>query len=117
MSKYKSYTYDEYLRAMKLLKEHGPTEVCKILGWSTTKKSLLYYWKHRRHKPRAARWQPEPSEELAYVIGVLQGDGCTKVHGYHYDIKLNTFDYEFADKFSRALAKLLSKSVVKPVWI
>ncbi len=117
MRKYRSYSYDEYLRAMELLKDHGPTEVCRILGWPTTKKSLLHYWKYRKHKPPTARWRPEPSKELAYIIGVLYGDRCIKVHSHHYDIKLNTIDYEFADKFSRALAKLLTKNVVKPVWI
>jgi len=41
MGKYRSYSYDEYLRAMELLKDHGLTEVCRILGWPTEKKESV----------------------------------------------------------------------------
>jgi hypothetical protein len=77
----RSYTYDKYLRAMELLSQGlGPTEVCRILGWPITRKSLLHYWKSGRHKPPTVRWHPEPSSELAYVIGVLLGDGNLHPH-------------------------------------
>jgi len=51
------------------------------------------------------------------VIGVLYGDGNLERHGYHYDIKLNTIDYEFAETFSNTMAKLLNKKYVKPKYI
>ncbi len=115
---YRRYSYEEYQYAMELLNNGcGLTETCRRLGWPETRKTTLWEWRHGRHKPPTTRWVPKPSNELAYIIGVLYGDGCVKVHGHHYDIKLNTVDYEFADKFSRALAKLLAKNVVRPVWI
>lgn len=117
MARYRGHSYGEYLRAMELLKDHGPTEVCRILGWPTTRKSLLHYWKHEIHKPSSTRWIPEPSNELAYVIGVLYGDGSViNEHGYHYDIELLVKDREFAEAFSRAMAKLLDKKYMEPEW-
>jgi len=117
-NKQRNYTYEEYMRAMKLLNDGlGPTEICKILGWPTTRKSTVSGWKNGRHKPSTTRWVPEPSNELAYVLGVLYGDGNLERHGYNYDIKLNTIDLEFAEVFSNKLAKLLNKKILKPKWI
>ncbi len=114
---YRSYSYEEYLRAMELLKDHGPTEVCRVLGWPITRKSLLSQWKNGKHKPPAAKWHPKPSNELAYVIGVLHGDGyLVKRHTYHYDIELLVKDRDFATEFSRKMAKLLNKRYMKPKW-
>ncbi len=63
------------------------------------------------------RWRPEPSSGLAYVLGVLSGDGyIVKAHGYHYDIELLVKDHEFAETFSRAIAKLLNKKNMEPYW-
>jgi intein-encoded DNA endonuclease-like protein len=117
LMRYKSYTHEKYLRAMDLLKKgYGLTETCRILGWPEDKIATLHYWKNGRHKPPAARWIPEPSSELAYIIGVLKGDGYLYKHKYHYDIKLDTRDYEFAETFGKALAKVLNKKVKKPYW-
>jgi intein-encoded DNA endonuclease-like protein len=114
---YRSYSYEEYLRAMELLKDHGPTEVCRILGWPITRKSTLSGWKNGKHKPPAARWGPKPSSELAYIIGVLNGDGNTvKEHTHHYDIELKVKDIDFAIEFSKTLSKLLDRKYVKPKW-
>ena len=120
--KYKSYTYEEYKRAMELLeKGYGLTETCRILGWPETKAPLLYFWKHGKHKPPLAKWTVKPSRELAYIIGMLYGDGCvTKIKksepGYDYRIQLNTVDKEFAIIFSKVMAKLLNRKYHKPYW-
>ena len=66
--KRRSYSYKEYLRAMELLKDHGPTDVCRILGWPMTRKSTLPRWKSGKHKPPAAKWHPKPSKELAPIF-------------------------------------------------
>ena len=55
-----------------------------------------------------------PSPELAYVLGVIVGDGCvgeyTKKWGgeekIHYEIKLGVVDYKFAKRFASALRKI-----------
>ncbi len=114
---YKSYSYEEYLRAMELLDMgFGLTETCRILGWPETKKTTLWWWKHGR-KPPLAKWHPEPSKEFAYALGVIIGDGyIIKEHGYHYDIEILVKDYEFAEASSEALAKMLGKNVKKPYW-
>ena len=80
-------------------------------------KSTLYYWRCGIYRPPSARWYPEPSNELAYVIGVMLGDGSLKRHSRDYDIKLNTIDIEFAETFSNMLAKLLNRKVLRPKYI
>ena len=114
----RSYTYEEYLKTMKLFERgFGLTEACRKLSWPTTRKSTLYYWKHGLYKPPTTRWIPEPTKELAYIIGVLHGDAYINKHGSKYDIVLNTIDYEFAEKFSKVLAKTLDKKYFEPKFI
>jgi len=116
--KYKSYSYEEYKRAMELLeKGYGLTETCRILGWPETKKSLLYHWKHGRIPP-LARWKAKPCIELAYVIGTIQGDGtvCKDEFRHRYIIELSVIDKEFAEIFSRMMAKLLDVDYREPYW-
>jgi len=55
--------------------------------------------------------------ELAYVIGVLLGDGCIiREHKNMYDIELKAKDYEFIEVLSRDMAKILNKKFKKPYW-
>jgi len=117
--KYKSYTYEEYMKAMELLeKGYGLTETCRLLGWPEKKEPILYYWKHGKHKPPLARWMARPSIELAYAIGVFHGDACvTKDEArYQYIVKLDTIDKEFAITFSRAMARILNRKYIEPRW-
>lgn len=112
---YKAHSYDEYKLAMELFKKGlGTTDVLRMLGWPKTRKTTLYFWKYNKHKPAIARWIPEPSSELAYIIGVLIGDGSLYVNRRHYGIRLKVKDLEFAETFSRAMAKTLNKKYVKP---
>jgi len=118
--KYKSYSYEEYKRAMELLeKGYGLTETCRILGWPETKKSTLYFWKHGRIPP-VAKWKAEPSKELAYVIGVLHGDGnvskSKNKSWYEYKVQLNTTDPEFTITFSKVMSRLLGVNYHEPCW-
>ena len=114
--KQRSYSYDEYKKAMKLLKNLGLTETCRVLGWPTTRAALLYFWKKGKYKPPLARWIPKSSKELAYVIGVLLGDGSLYINNHRYKIGLGVKDLEFAEIFSKNMARLLNKKVVKPYW-
>jgi len=41
----------------------------------------------------------EPSKSLAYVLGVIEGDGCVTKNDRHYYIRLNVIDKDFADEF------------------
>ena len=111
---YRSHSYEEYKNAIKLLnKGVGITTVSRELG---IPKSTLHYWRHNLYKPPSARWHPEPSEDLAYVLGVMLGDGNLHLHGYCYDVELKVKDYEFAEEFSKAVAKILDKKFRKPYW-
>ena len=111
--KYNSYTYEEYLRAMRMIKELGVAETSRRTGYP---KPTLYRWKNGKQIPPLARWVPKLSNELAYIIGVLHGDGSLYINEYNYRIGLGVKDYEFAETFSKNMARLLNKKVVKPYW-
>jgi len=116
--KRREYTYEEYMKAMELLeKGYGLTETCRLLGWPEARASTLYCWKHGRIPP-LARWRAEPTKELAYVIGVLHGDGsvCKDEFRHRYIIELGVKDKEFAETFSKVMAKLLDMSYREPYW-
>lgn len=100
--RYRKYSHDDYFKAMQLFKEDLElTETCRVLGWSETRKQTLYYWKHGKRRSPMTRWNPEPSNELVYIIGVLHGDGYIKIiHHYNYDIELRVKDLKFAEEFS-----------------
>jgi len=117
--KHKKYTYEEYKKAMELLeKGYSLRETCRLLGWPEKKESLLYFWKHGKHKPPLAKWKAEPCIELAYVIGTVHGDGCvTKDESWHgYEIKLEVIDKEFAEIFSKVMSRLLNRKYHEPQW-
>ena len=96
-----------------LEKGYSLTEICRILGWPETKKSILYYWKHGIIPP-VAKWKAKPSKESAYVIGAIRGDGsiCKDELRGQYIIQLYTIDKEFAEIFSKVMAKLLNASII-----
>lgn len=54
---------------------------------------------------------------LAYVIGVLHGDGCAAIRADdHYYIDLQTKDADFAESFAEHLSRVLKQTVqVKPL--
>jgi len=116
--KRREYTYEEYIKAMELLeKGYGLTETCRLLGWPEARASTLYYWKHGVIPP-AAKWKAEPSRELAYITGVLHGDGSVYKNeaNYEYKIELAVIDKEFAETFSKVIAKLLNRKYIEPWW-
>ncbi len=101
---------------MEMLRQgHSLNKISKTLG---IPKSTLSYWKNNRHRPPETRWTPKPTPELAYIIGVLHGDGYTrtKPKEWKYIIGLECKDYEFAVEFSKALAKILNKPFKTPKY-
>jgi len=88
-------------------------------------KSHVSYWLRGMHNPRNGRHIPSidflrPSEELAYVVGVVVGDGYTYrwrrvIRGYNLvKIGLKVKDPEFAVEFGRCVARVLGRITVKP---
>jgi len=72
--KYRKYSYDDWKKAMDLHNKHklGYIRVSKILGID---EGTVSNWLYRGVVPPPAKWTAKPSRELAYVIGVLHGDG------------------------------------------
>src|SRR2546426_11705126 len=75
-------------------------------------KGSISEWVRGNHSPSGGKnkFQAVASPELAYVIGVIAGDGNLSVHGYNYEMLLSVTDRDFAEEFSRCLAKILGKS-------
>jgi intein-encoded DNA endonuclease-like protein len=91
-------------------------------------KSLISEWLRGVHSPYNGRRIPslellKPSEELAYVIGVVLGDGYPKmkrrvIKGYNYVwIGLKARDREFVEGFGRCLAKVLGSRQIRPRYV
>jgi len=91
-------------------------------------KSHISYWIRGIHNPYKGRRIPsiellEPSEELAYVIGVVLGDGYVKkgsrvIKGYNdVTIGLKARDREFVEEFARCLASVLGRGPIRPGYM
>src|SRR5881296_3363232 len=74
-------------------------------------KSTISVWVNGLHGPtgRLNSFRPNPTPELAYVIGVILGDGNLNIHGYNAELILAVTDHDFAEEFSRCLAKVLNR--------
>jgi len=75
-------------------------------------KATISGWVNGVHAPlgRVNRFEAEPSPDLAYIIGVVLGDGNLNVHEWHNEILLSVTDWDFAQEFSRCLSGILYKS-------
>jgi intein-encoded DNA endonuclease-like protein len=75
-------------------------------------KGSISEWVQGIHNPSSGKnkFREVASPELAYVIGVIAGDGNLNVHGYNYEMLLSVTDRDFAEEFGRCLAKILGKS-------
>ncbi len=109
----RSYSYDVYKRAMEMIEKLGITKTSRRLG---IPERTLYYWKNGKYKPPTTKWTPEPSNELAYIIGVLNGDRYVYIGNHRYKIQLRVKDLEVAETFSRAMAKTLNKKYSTSRW-
>jgi intein-encoded DNA endonuclease-like protein len=88
-------------------------------------KSHISYWLRGVHSPYNGKRIPslellKPSEELAYVIGVVLGDGYASkrrriIKGYSDSIiGLKARDREFVEEFARCIAMVLGRKSMKP---
>jgi intein-encoded DNA endonuclease-like protein len=82
-------------------------------------KGSISEWVRGIHNPSGGKnkFRAVASPELAFVIGVIAGDGNLNVHGYNYEMLLSVTDHDFAEEFSRCLAKILGKpNLYKVRW-
>jgi len=75
------------------------------------RKVQLVTGRRRIHNPlgKVNQFQSGPSTELAYVVGVVLGDGNLNIHGYNAELILAVTDYDFAKEFSASLATILGQ--------
>ena len=82
-------------------------------------KGSISEWVRGIHDPSGGKnkFRAVASPELAYVIGAIAGDGNLSIHGYNYEMLLSVTDRDFAEEFSRCLAKILGKpNLYKVRW-
>jgi len=65
--------------------------------------SLKIAYKQGRKRPNIVKPDLSPSPTLAYIVGVMLGDGHIEEYKKHYRIRLNTVDLDFAKSFQSAL--------------
>jgi intein-encoded DNA endonuclease-like protein len=81
----------------------------------------IYNWINGKYNPlgNVNKFNENPSPELAYVIGVIVGDGYKYFNDKndHYSLRLDVKDKEFAEEFGEKLARVLQrKKPYKPSW-
>lgn len=101
----KSFTYSGIIEEMRL--RHNVALA----------KSSISGWINNKHAPlgRAHQFQPKPSPELAYIVGVEAGDGSLNFKRYNYRIRLKAIDKEFVHEFDRCLSHVLNSARHK-IW-
>ncbi len=83
--------------------------------------SVIVYWCLGVHTPYNGIRIPtidhlEPSPELAYVIGVVSGDGWTyKTRSGEYEVGARVKDRDFIEEFSRCSGRVLGIEPPKPI--
>ncbi len=82
-------------------------------------KSYLNYWLRETADPDFKKYPStvkvlRPSEELAYLIGAVAGDGFAYLSSHQAKIGLAAKDREFVEEFARCLAKVLNRPPPKP---
>jgi intein-encoded DNA endonuclease-like protein len=105
-----------YLVGRKSMKEIAKEKECSIGGvdylmrkYGIKKRNrsevsfLLYQDENERDKIMKVEVNLQPSKDLAYILGVLVGDGWV---GYRYSIGLGSTSKEFAESFANALKNI-----------
>src|SRR5947209_1533696 len=92
--------YEEVLKLRRNSRSYE--EIIKELSETyhvTLGKSTVSYWANGLHTPLGGinLFRPKPTPELAYVIGVIVGDGSLNVraNNYEYRIRLKAVDLDF----------------------
>lgn len=82
-------------------------------------KSTISNWVREDHVPDGSvtKFEPKPTEALAYVIGATLGDGSTAITGDHeYMVKLKVKDKDFAEAYSVAIGRILHRTPPRLRW-
>lgn len=66
------------------------------------------------YAPYKVKVRVNSSEDLAYIFGVLDGDGWLRLDRGHYFIHLHVKDRDFAEEFAGRLSRILGRPVA--VW-
>ncbi len=111
----------DLINEARILRRRGLSyaEIAKRLEAKGVKVSrvTVMRWCKGLHNPlnRMNAVRLDPSPELAYVIGVIFGDGSVsfKRKGYKYRIRLKVIDREFAEEFKRCLEALGLKPSIR----
>ncbi|MFH1592847.1 MAG: LAGLIDADG family homing endonuclease [Candidatus Woesearchaeota archaeon] len=114
---YKTHTLEEYEEVMRLRKLGlGPTNIFSILSKQGLNISYgaLYDWIHTTKRPfqdkvlsKISKQSKFLTEEKAYILGVLCGDGYTRVDKLgHFLVGLDVCDEDFGDEFRKCLKKV-----------
>jgi intein-encoded DNA endonuclease-like protein len=97
-------------------------EIERMCGVTLSKSQISYWVRGLRNPSNDPRRIPpldhlRPSEELAYVIGAIVGDGyvCQKLRNYYYRVVLTVKDLEFAEEFARCIAKVIGREPPKSI--
>jgi len=115
---YKTHTLEEYEEVMRL-KKMGlrPIQIFSLLsemGFSISY-GAVYDWIHTSKRPfqdkvlsKISQQKRYLTEEKAYILGVLCGDGYIRVHksGSGFLVGLDVCDEDFADEFRRCLKEV-----------
>ncbi|MBI2498889.1 hypothetical protein HYV88_01455 [Candidatus Woesearchaeota archaeon] len=115
---YRTHTLEEYEEVMKLSKQGlRPIKIFSLLsemGFSVSY-GALYDWIHTNKKPfqdkvlsKISQQSNFLTEEKAYILGVLCGDGYIRIHnsGNGFLVGLDVCDEDFADEFRRCLKEV-----------
>jgi len=112
--------YDEVrrLRGLGLSYREIIDEIERTYG-VTLNPSHISYWTRGIYNPyNGRRYIPtldslKPSEELAYVIGVIAGDGYVFLRNGRGVIGVRAKDLKFIKEFARCIAKVLGRKIPK----
>ena len=111
--------YDEELSLNEIARLYGVSRTT-VIRWmnkhgikrrNKREATKLFYRKHPEVKEKISEKARKsinlsPSKALAYILGVLLGDGCVYKDGHRGVIKLEVTDKVFAENFMRALKEI-----------
>lgn len=110
---YRKYTIEDYNTALNLNKKGFSLR--KISNSLQISSATIWHWTHTKRKPRFvyAKSREKPIKEtskklsssLAYIYGVLVGDGSIERNDRTNRIVLNVTDKDFANKFEHELKR------------
>lgn len=112
--------YDEVLKLRRQELTYGQIiERIRRLHGVRLYKTQIARWVLGIHHPlgNVNKFSAEPSQALAYIIGVKAGDGWLCKKGYAQEVGLTAKDYEFAAETGRIVARLLGRrKPYRPRW-